>query len=454
MLSSGKTQGTVFQIPLEQLLNKSNALYILSNKIDWSEFETSFRDLYCHDNGRPAKPIRLMVALHYLKYTFNLSDVALVQQWVENPYWQYFCGELYFQFALPLDPTSLTRWRKRVELKNLDKLLSKTIETGLKIGAIRNADLQNVNADTTVAEKNVAYPTDTKLLYKIILKLGNYAKEFDIKLRQSFIKVGKRCVIMQYRYRFSRRYKKANMEIKKLKTYLAKLMRDIKRKSSIEINEQFEFNRLIEFANRLLNQNRNSKNKLYSLHEPDVECIAKGKAHKKYEFGCKVGIVTTSRNCYILSSLAFHGAPYDGHTLNQNISHAKNIIAGLGNIKQTCVDQGYRKHNLTDNEIAVNIVKRGWRKEKNRTLRKWLKRRSSIEPVIGHLKTDNRLGNNYLKGKQGDRVNALLCACGYNMRKLIAHIFYACFKSCIILNIIDNIEKKETQIKKIVFLFT
>jgi len=361
MLSDGKKQGNLFQIALEHLLDKNNSLYILANQIDWDTFSDTFHELYCHSNGRPAKPIRLMVGLHYLKYTYNLSDEEVVYRWVENPYWQYFCGEKFFQYKLPIDPTSMTRWRKRVEDHDLDKLLQATIETGLKIKAIRKTDFMNTNADTTVAEKNISFPTDARLAYKMIIKLGNLAKSNGIELRQSFIRVGKKRLLIQGRLRRGNRHRKANKEVKKLKTYLSKLMRDISRKGSVEFMQSKKYLDLKEKAERLLAQKKYSKNKLYSIDEPDVECISKGKAHKKYEFGNKVGVVTTARNCFVLSSIAFHDNPYDGHTLAENIEHAKKMISGIGKINRVCVDQGYKKHNYEGDDIEVNIVKRGWR---------------------------------------------------------------------------------------------
>ena len=240
---------------------------------------------------------------------------------------------------------------------------------------------------------------------------------------------------MQTRFRRANQHKKANKQIMKLKKYLQNLIIDVKRKVPAELLANDDFQRLFEFADVILGQSRFSKNKLYSIHEPDVECIGKGKAHKKYEFGNKVGVVTTSKKCFILSALAFHGNPYDGHTIAENLEHSRSIIDGLGEIKMACVDQGYGKYEYKVDDITVHIVKRGWHKVE-RTLRKWLSRRSAIEPVIGHMKSDCRLDRNYLKGKEGDRVNAILCACGYNMRKLLVHIFCLISENCSILHFI------------------
>ena len=438
MVSDGKKQGTIFQVALDRLIDINHPLCILSHQIDWSEMEDSFSGLYCHTNGRPAKPIRLMVGLHYLKYTYNQSDEDVVARWVENPYWQYFCGEQYFQTDFPLDPSSMTRWRNRVKESDLEQLLQATLKVGLKIGAVKRSDIKNVNVDTTVQPKNIDFPTDAKLVYNMILRLGNLAKSHGVKLKQSFARIGKKYLLMQGRFRRANKHKEANNEIRKLKRSLRRLIDDVQRKLIPEALVSDQFIECFDLAERLLMQHRNSKNKIYSLHEPDVDCISKGKSHKKYEFGCKVGVVATSKSCFILSSLAFHGAPYDGHTLAQNMEQAERITDGLASIENVFVDQGYRKHNYTDSNASVNILKRGWRKTAG-VLRRWYSRRSAVEPVIGHMKSDCRLDRNYLKGKEGDQINAILSACGFNMRKLLAHIFCFSWEYCQINEIIAKL---------------
>ncbi len=413
----------MFGILLERLCNPSHPLYRLSDAIDWSEFDKAFGSLYSEGMGRPAKPMRLMVGLHYLKHTFDLSDEEVVAQWVENPYWQYFCGHEHFEHGFPIDPSLMTKWRHRVESSGLEKLLEETIRTGLKTNVLKKKSFRKLNVDTTVQEKAVSFPTDAKLYHRMREKLVALARESGIELRQSYVRKSKQSLVMQGRYAHARQMKRAKKEIKKLSTFLGRVTRDIERKILGDIELKKHFSKDLEMARRLLLQKRNDKGKLYSLHAPEVECVSKGKAHKKYEFGCKVGVVTTSKDNFVIGSMAFHGNPYDGHTLKESISQAEKL--GNFTAKEIYVDMGYRKHDY-EGSAVVHMARRGMRKVKH-SLRKWLKRRSAIEPVIGHMKNDGRLGRNYLLGKEGDKMNAVLCGAGHNMRKLLAAFLFFLF---------------------------
>ncbi|AQQ10083.1 hypothetical protein L21SP3_01908 [Sedimentisphaera cyanobacteriorum] len=422
MKAKNNKAGLLFQQPLKPLVNPDHSLVQLSEVVNWSRFEEKFGSLYSPDSGRPAKPIRLMVGLQYLKYTFNLSDEAIVAGWVENPYWQYFCGERYFQHEPPIDPTSMTKWRNKVKSDGLEELLEETIKAGLKLKVIKKNDFNKLVADTTVQQKNITYPTDAKLCHKLRIKLVDLAKASKLQLRQSYERVGKRAYVMQGRYRRARQFKRAKKEVKKLRNYLRRITKEVER--NIAGNEQLRiiFDTLLQAAKKLLAQTKKSKNKLYSIHEPHVCCIGKGKSHKKYEFGNKVGIVTTAKNNFIVGALGFEGNPYDGHTLRANLKQTMNLI-GREKLGDVYVDGGYKKHGCED--IGnVEIVEKGWRKKK-RSIKRWIKRRSRIEPTIGHLKEDNRLGRNFLKGVEGDKMNALGSAFGYNMRKLLKKFTFA-----------------------------
>lgn len=418
----------LFQSRLDQILNLDHQLIKLSSAIDWSVFETEFGPLYCEGQGRPAKPIRLMVGLHYLKHAFCESDESVVERFIENPYWQYFCGFEYFEHELPLDPTSLVKWRRRVGADGLDLLLKETIETGKRSKVLKRSDLKRANVDTTVQEKAIAFPTDAALYHKMRVALVKAAKVRGINLRQGYSRVGKKTLFMQNRYRHATQHKRAQRMTKKLKTILGCVVRDIRRKSS---DLDAGLDSLLCKADRLLSQKRNSKNKLYAIHAPEVECIGKGKAHKKYEFGVKVSIVSASRGNWILSSRALAGNPYDGHTLADTIAHAESIT-GVS-MKHVHVDKGYRKHDYVG-EAQVHISGMGPRK-KSRWDKLWRRRRSAIEPVIGHAKHDNRMTRNYLKGQEGDKMNAILAGCGFNLRKLLrafflSEFFTALFRAC------------------------
>jgi IS5 family transposase len=418
----------LFQSHLDQILNMDHPLIKLSHAIDWSVFESEFGPCYSEDQGRPAKPIRLMVGLHYLKHAFNESDESVVERFLENPYWQYFCGFEYFEHELPLDPTSLVKWRKRVGAEGLDLLLKETVETAKRSKVLKRSDLKRANVDTTVQEKAIAFPTDSALYHKMRVALVKAAKVRGINLRQNYSRVGKKALFKQNRYRHAGQHKRARRMTKKLKTILGRVVRDIRRKSS---DIDADLDSLLCKADRLLSQQRDSKNKLYAIHAPEVECISKGKAHKKYEFGVKVSVVSTSRGNWILSSRALHGNPYDGHTLAGSIAHAESV-AGVF-VKHVHVDKGYRKHDYVG-EAQVHISGMGPRK-KSRWDKLWRRRRSAIEPVIGHAKHDNRMIRNYLKGKDGDKMNAILAGCGYNLRKLLrafflSEFFAALFRAC------------------------
>ena len=408
-----QSQEELFKSRLDQMLDPKHPLYCLSNAIDWSYFEDEFGSLYTEMKGRPGKPIRLLVGLHYLKNAYNESDESCVERFLENPYWQYFCGYEHFQHEFPLEPTTLVKWRKRIGEEGVEKLFYQTLATAQKLGMLRKSHLNKVNIDTTVQEKAIAFPTDTRLYYKMRVKLVKAAAEYGIELRQSYRRLGKKALVMQGRYAHAKQMKRARKETKKLKNYLGRITRELRRKTGASVSPALD--ELLRLSERLLGQQRKDKNKLYSCHAPEVECIAKGKAHKRYEFGCKVSVAATSRDNWIVGIQAHHGNPYDGHTLTGVLSQVERMTGS--EVKEAYCDRGYRGHKHSG-ETVVHIA--GTKRRMSRTLRKWLKRRCAIEPIIGHLKSDGRLGRNYLKGKVGDKINALLCGSGANIRKLIA----------------------------------
>jgi IS5 family transposase len=411
----------IFKTLLTDIIDINHPLVLLANTIYWKSLDDTYGEMYCENNGRPGKPTRLMVGLHYLKYLNDLSDEEVVVKWVENPYWQYFCGELYFQHKLPIDPTSMTKWRNRIKSTGLEKMLELTIQTGFKEGIISKKSIERVNVDTTVQEKNITFPTDAKLYYKMILKLVRLAKANKIDLKQTYVRVGKKILYQMNRHVYRGKNKNILKCKKSLKTKLGRLFRDIERKADKDFKNSFIYFKHKELYERLMNQKKDSKNKIYSIHAPEAECISKGKSHKKYEFGNKVGIVSSSKDNFILGCLGFHGNPFDGHTLQRCLDQAAKNVESLGEIKEAYTDRGYKGNNYIGN-IMINITKNKTKNE-NKTLRKWMNRRSAIEPDIGHLKNEHRLGRNYLAGKEGDRINAILSACGFNLRKLLKAFF-------------------------------
>ena len=415
-------QGDLFRSRLDQILDRRHPLYRLADSIDWSLFEKEFGRLYVENFGRPGLPIRLLVGLHYLKHAYNVSDEAVVERFLENPYWQYFCGCEYFQHEFPLDPTSLVKWRKRIGPKGMEKLLQATIETAKSKEYLTEKHLARVNVDTTVQEKAIAFPTDARLYQKARRILVRLAKRAGIELRQTYERLGKRAFIMHGRYSHARQTNRAKRELKKLRLYLGRVIRDIERKC---LRPEGLLATMLERAKQIFGQRRNDSDKLYSMQAPEVECIAKGKAHKKYEFGCKVSLVSTSENSWIIGVQAIHGNPYDGHTLKDSLDQAQ-AVTGWRPGHAYC-DRGYKGVPTVLNNTEIHLTNKK-KKSMKASEWKWYRRRSGIEPIIGHAKQDHRMDRNYLRGEEGDRINAILAGCGFNIRKLLRAILLWLFK--------------------------
>lgn len=420
-----KDKANLFQIPLERVIDQEHPLVQLSREFDWEGIREEIAVKFCGTNGRPGADTRVVLGLLYLKSAYSLSDEQLLERWVENPYWQWFCGYTTMQYQSPIDPTTLSRWRSRLGSEKLEILLKQTLEVAKRRKFLKDQELDQVNVDTTVQPKAIAFPTDTRLHYKMIRSLGRMAKAAGLELRQSYVRMSKRLLIMQNRYAHARQYKRSRMCEKKLKTMMGRLARDITRKLDFCRSEVLrdQMGQLLEKAIRLGNQTRTSAGKMYSIHEPHVECIAKGKAHKRYEFGCKVSVAVTNKSNWVVGIKALHDNPYDGHTLAGAVSQCTALTEVEP--KRIMVDRGYRGHDYLGSalvHVAGSIPKTA-----TRAFRKMLKRRSVIEPTIGHLKSDHRMERNYLKGKTGDKVNALMSAIGYNFMKLIRALFFALF---------------------------
>ncbi len=406
------SQLDLFNARFEQLLNHRHPLYVLAGKLDWNRFDRAFEDCYCPDTGAPAKAIRLMVGLHYLKHTFNESDESLLERWVENPYWQYFCGCETMQHELPLHSTSLTKWRQRVGAEKLAELIQETITLALSEQQITKRELAQVIVDTTVQEKNVTYPTDSKLYYTAILKLGRAARDRGAKLRQTYVRVSKQAAVKAGRYAHAKQFRRMRRQLKKMRTWLGRMIRDLRRKVP-RPDEALET--LLALCERLHAQEKSDRKKLYSLHEPEVQCISKGKAHKRYEFGQKISVATTNRGNWIVGVDLCEGNPYDGHTLAEALATVERTTQVK--VTDAYVDKGYRGHGY-EGEATVHLAGSSLR-GLSRTKRKRRQRRSAVEPKIGHLKSDHRMRRCFLKGLIGDAINAVLAAAGSNLLKLL-----------------------------------
>lgn len=398
------------EMPLLPLLKPDHPLVKLAKALDWHYFEQEFNTL-ATEVGRPALPARLLVGLHYLKALYDESDESVVEKWTENPYWQYFCGEENFQHELPCHPTSLVKWRQRVGAEGVEKLLKQVLKTAMAQQAFRSSELKVVSVDTTVQEKAIAFPTDARLYDKARRTLVRVAQQQQVKLRQSYVRVGKRALLKQSRYAAARQGRRAQKQTKQLRTYLGRVIRDLERKLTPIPAAVAE---LLQRSKQIYHQQKQDSAKCYSVHAPEVECIAKGKAHKHYEFGCKVALVTTAMSNWIVGIQAHHGNPYDGATLQPALVQVERLTGVKP--QRAIVDQGFRGAEYHPPEVQVLLCDK---RKRTGSIKRLLKRRSAIEPIIGHSKQEHGLGRNYLKGQQGDCMNALLVGCGFNLKKLM-----------------------------------
>jgi IS5 family transposase len=417
---SPHTQQLSFLAPnLIDQLNPKHPLLQLAKRIPWNYFETEFSPLYAH-TGRPAKPIQLMVGLCILKHLENLSDERVVQLWVQNPYYQLFCGEVEFQWKLPCDPTDLIYFRQRIGTEGIEKIFAASI-----VIHGDNAREAEVCIDTTVQEKAITFPTDAKLYRKIIVHCLKIVRANSIQLRRTYAKEIKQ---RKLECRFAGHPKnlaKARKAVKRLKTIAGRLVRDIERKLPADILQASQ-ERFTQF-HRALQQKRGHKQKIYSLHEPHVYCMSKGKEHKKYEFGTKVSITATRDSKIIVGAMAFDSNQYDGHTLPEVLLQLKRLM-NYEPVAALC-DRGYKgKSKINNTQILRPNSKTKDADQKTQTLmRERFRKRAGIEPVIGHLKSDHRLNRNFLKGFAGDRMNVLLAAAAFNFKKWMRLFLFACY---------------------------
>ena len=409
----------LFQPALDRLIDMSHPLVRLRQEADWDFLDKRFSAACQAGAGHPPLPTQLVAGLLILKHTYNLSDEALCARWLENPYFQYFCGEESFQHRLPFDRSSLTRWRQRLGEEQLSALLQESLSVAHKTGALATKDLERVAVDTTVQPKNVAFPTDVRLMHTALVMLVRLARKHDVRLRQSYVRVAKRAAIMAGRYAHAKQFRRFNREVRFLRTRLGRVIRDVRRKIAGDAELQAVFAVPLSRADQVRQQRQRQRGwKLYSLHAPEVECIGKGKARAPYEFGCKVSVATPvtrpKGGQFVLHAQALHGNPYDGHTLGPVVAAMEQLI-GV-EVHRIHVDRGYRGHSY-DNKFRVWIS--GQVRRVTKTIRREMKRRAAIEPVIGHIKAEHRMDRNYLNGRDGDRANAVLAAAGFNFRLLI-----------------------------------
>lgn len=419
--SSENYEMTFFNVPLEKFIDKEHELVILSHKIDWGRLEGMFEEYY-KEKGRKAISTRLMLGLMLLKYMKNLSDEEVCKIWVENPYYQYFCGERLFQYKLPMDRSSMSRWRKRIELEKLEKILQESLYTAFSVKALSPKDVHKIAVDTTVQEKAVDYPSEIQLLLDGILDLGRSAKRAGLKLKQNYRFIAKALAVKASGYAHARQMNRLKTAKKAMKKVMFKLVQRIenaitKSGKTVETILPHLKERLAR-STKVLTQKKEDKDQLLVWHAPEVEIIAKGKARSPYEFGCKVSLATninpSKAGHFILSARALHGKPYDGHTLKSTIENVEEITGC--EVSKAYVDKGYKGH---DYEHKHRVYKSGQKRGVYGQIKRELNRRSAIEPIIGHAKHDHRMNRCRLKGQKGDQINAIFAAIGFNFKQIL-----------------------------------
>lgn len=410
----------LFRSRLENLVDHNHELVLLAESMNWQFFDEKFGNDFSDDNGRPALRTRLMVGLQYLKYLYDESDENVVKRFTENPYWQYFCGNEYFEHEFPCHSTSIVRWRKRIGVKGAEKMLFETIEMAKRGKIVSGEDLNEVYVDTTVQPKNIAYPTDGALTDTVRRSLVRVAEAEGIKLRQSYRRLGRKSLQLHIRLKHSKDKKGARKHLRKLRTYLGRVMRDIKRKVSAPTGKLAH---LLDLAQKIYSQRTASKNKVYSVHAPEVHCIAKGKAHKPYEFGSKVSVATSVKSNLIVGVHSFVNNPFDGHTISDVLCQIKALTGDYP--KAAYCDRGYKGSEGT--VFSTNVFLQGTRNNINDKIKQRLRSRGAIEPVIGHMKFDHRMNRNFLLGFQGDQINALMAGCAFNLKKILRAVLFVEF---------------------------
>ena len=452
-----------FRSRLDAMIDLRHPLAVLTTRLPWAAIEVAVApklarqarpakqasgdDLAGHYSGefggglspagRPRLPIRLMVSLQYLKNSFNLSDEELVERWAENVQWQFFSGMDYYEPRLPCDATQIGRFRRLLGEDGLEQLFKATIETAVEIKAVKPDELERVIVDSTVQSKAIAHPVDSRLLEIARHKVVSAAKRAGISLKQTFAKEGKTLRRKAGGYAHAKQFKRLRQTVKRQRTILGVVMREVQRRLDADKaavaaggvpaalaqhpKAQSDLTMWLARAERIRTQQRNTKNKLYALHAPEVECISKGKARTPYEFGVKVSLAVTHRQGLMVGARSFPGNPYDGHVLSAQLEQTTNLLQDIGRRpQQVVVDLGYR--GVDADNPGVEIIHRGKYKTMSDENKRLLKRRQAIEPLIGHSKADHRMDRCWLQGAVGDALHALSCAAGYNIRWLLRAI--------------------------------
>ena len=412
--SPNRTTPELFRPMLTDFIDLGNELVLLADNIDWDYFEREFAPLYSK-NGRPAKPIRLMVGCLLLKQMYGLGDETLPAEWVMNPYMQYFCGETFFQHKFPFDPSDFVHFRKRIGERGTEKILGYTARLHGK-----DAEEKTVVSDTTVQGNNTEFPTDARLYLQVINKCNAIAKEHGVKQRQTYTETSKSLMRETHNAKHPKRRKTAAKATRKLGTIAGRLVRELERGLKDRMTD--ELREVLDLLNRALLRDRNQKDKVYSLHKPHTACIAKGKAHQMYEFGNKVGLISTAKTQIILAIQAFPGNPNDGHTVEPLLEQMRRNDLKLPQVLG--YDRGGRgvKEACGVEVLTPKPPKRTDTEQEKRKKRHLFRRRAAIEPLIGHLKSDCRMERNYLWEEASSTMNAQLSAAVWNLKKYMGKL--------------------------------
>jgi len=415
----------LFRQRLTSIIDVRHPLVLLAARIDWAALDARFAGRFVAERGRPALPVRLMVGLHLLGQIKNLSDEAVCAVWVENPYFQHFCGETFFQHTLPADRSSMSRWRARIKEEDMEAMLSATVAMAASTGAVKPGQLERVTIDTTVATKAVAHPTDSHLMVRAIVHLNRAAADAGVRVRQSYLRVCAHARREAARLIHGRGHKQAMAHLRFIRIRLGRLIRDITAKTTEK--DRAPGTRLatvLERASTIHAQAFGKKpegGKLYAFHAPEVECIGKGKARVRYEFGVKASFAVTNACCrggqFVLGAQSRPGLPHDGHTLKDQIAQVARITGKP--VQRAYVDRGYRGHGIKDAD-GPDVYISHTRGIVSPTIKRELKRRNAIEPVIGHIKADGRLERHAYAGTDGDTYAVMMAAIGHNLRLLLA----------------------------------
>lgn len=409
--SVDQKQHNLFSPLLSDFIDMSHELVLLSKQINWNYFEQEFSSLYSY-KGQPAMPVRLMVGCLLLKRLYNLGDETLAKAWVRDPYMQYFCGEAHFKHQFACDPSDFVHFRKRIGEAGVEKIF----EHSISLHGHRHND-KMVLSDTTVQENNTTFPTDAKLVKKVIDKCISIAKETGIEQRQSYRRISKQLVRDTYNPKHPKRAKKAKKAERKLKTIGGRLVREIKRKLSQE--QELYYAKQLALYSQVIEQKRSDKNKIYSLHKPFTACIAKGKTHKQYEFGNKIGLVVNPKTKVITAIDAFEANPHDSTTIEPLLNQMQRLGGYLP--QEVIYDRAGRGRSKIKG-VIISTPSKALKTDSSyqkRKKRKKFRQRAAIEPIIGHLKTNFRMGQNYLHGNKSPKINAMLAATGWNLKKLM-----------------------------------